>query len=149
MAFVHGKSSVFKLDNASGSLTDISAFVNNVDFPETADVAETSVLGASNKTYIVGLKDATISLGGLFDATVDAILGAVVGQTATLSYEYSPEGTGSGKVKYTGEAILTNYALSSPVGDVPLTLVTIKNAPPPTVELAELSLAVPCTPVAV
>ena len=87
MAFVHGKSSVFKLDNASGSLTDISAFVNNVDFPETADVAETSVLGASNKTYIVGLKDATISLGGLFDATVDAILGAVVGQTATLSYE--------------------------------------------------------------
>ena len=118
MAFVHGKSSVFKLDNAGGSLTDISAFVNNVDFPETADVAETSVLGASNKTYIVGLKDATISLSGLFDATVDAILGAVVGQTATLSYEYSPEGTASGKVKYTGEAILTNYALSSPVGDV-------------------------------
>ena len=106
------------MDNASGSLTDISSFVNNVDFPETADVAETSVLGASNKTYIVGLKDATISLSGLFDATVDAILGAVVGQTATLSYEYSPEGTASGKVKYTGEAILTNYALSSPVGDV-------------------------------
>ena len=118
MAFVHGKSSVFKLDNASGSLTDISSFVNNVDFPETADVAESSVLGASNKTYLVGLRDASISISGLFDATVDAILGAVVGQTATLSYEYSPEGTASGKVKYTGEAILTNYALSSPVGDV-------------------------------
>lgn len=118
MAFVHGKNSVFKLDNASGSLTDISAFVNNVDFPETADVAESSVLGASNKTYLVGLRDASISISGLFDATVDAILGAVVGQTATLSYEYSPEGTASGKVKYTGEAILTNYALSSPVGDV-------------------------------
>ena len=118
MAFVHGKSSVFKLDNASGSLTDISAFVNNVDFPETADVAETSVLGASNKTYIVGFKDATISLSGLFDATADAIFGAVVGQTATLSFEYSPEGTASGKIKYTGECILTNYAMSSPVGDV-------------------------------
>ena len=118
MAFVHGKSSVYKLDNASGSLTDISAFVNNVDFPETADVAETSVLGASNKTYIVGLKDATISLSGLFDATADAIFGAVVGQTATLSFEYSPEGTASGKIKYTGECILTNYAMSSPVGDV-------------------------------
>ena len=118
MAFVHGKDSVFKLDNASGSLTDISAFVNNVDFPETADVAETSVLGASNKTYIVGLKDATISLSGLFDATADAIFGAVVGQTATLSFEYSPEGTASGKIKYTGECILTNYAMSSPVGDV-------------------------------
>ena len=92
--------------------------MNNVDFPETADVAETSVLGASNKTYIVGLKDATISLSGLFDATADAIFGAVVGQTATLSFEYSPEGTASGKIKYTGECILTNYAMSSPVGDV-------------------------------
>ena len=118
MAFVHGSDSSFKLDNASGSLTDISTYVNNVDFPETADVAETSTLGASNKTYIVGLKDATISLGGLFDATVDAILGAVVGQSATLSFEYSPEGTASGKGKYTGEGILTSYTLSSPVGDV-------------------------------
>ena len=118
MAFVHGKSSVFKLDNASGSSTDISAFVNNVDFPETADVAETSVLGASNKTYLVGLKDATIGLTGFFDATADAIFGAVIGQSATLSFEYSPEGTASGKIKYTGECILTNYALSSPVGDV-------------------------------
>tara|TARA_R100001015_G_C4602982_1_gene157962 strand:- start:507 stop:917 length:411 start_codon:yes stop_codon:yes gene_type:complete len=117
MAFTHGKDSVFKLDNASGSLTDISSFVNNVDFPETADVSETTTLGADNKTYIAGLKDATISLAGLWDATADAIFGAVVGQSATLSYEYSPEGTASGKIKYTGEAILTSYAISSPVGE--------------------------------
>ena len=117
MAFTHGKDSVFKLDNASGSLTDISSFVNNVDFPETADVSETTTLGADNKTYIAGLKDATISLAGLWDATADAIFGAVVGQSATLSYEYSPVGTASGKIKYTGEAILTSYAISSPVGE--------------------------------
>tara|TARA_R100000081_G_C4727543_1_gene121557 strand:+ start:291 stop:701 length:411 start_codon:yes stop_codon:yes gene_type:complete len=117
MAFTHGKDSVFKLDNSGGSLTDISTYVNNVDFPETADVSETTTLGADNKTYIAGLKDATISLAGLWDATADAIFGAVVGQSATLSYEYSPEGTASGKIKYTGEAILTSYAISSPVGD--------------------------------
>ena len=117
MAFTHGKDSVFKLDNASGSLTDISTYVNNVDFPESADVSETTTLGADNKTYIAGLKDATISLAGLWDATADAIFGAVVGQSATLSYEYSPEGTASGKIKYSGEAILTSYAISSPVGD--------------------------------
>jgi len=119
MAFTHGKDSVFKLDNASGSLTDISSYVNNVDFPESADVSETTTLGSAgnSKTYIAGLKDATISLAGLWDATADAIFGAVVGQSATLSYEYSPEGTASGKIKYTGEAILTSYAISSPVGD--------------------------------
>lgn len=118
MAFVHGKDSVFKIDNSGGSLTDISAYVNSVDMPQTVDVAETTVLGKDNKTYIVGLKDATISLAGLWDSTVDAIFGAVLGQSATLSFEYSPEGTSSGKVKYTGEAILTSYSKNSPVGDV-------------------------------
>lgn len=117
MAFTHGKDSVFKLDNSGGSLTDISTYVNNVDFPETADVSETTTLGADNKTYIAGLKDATISLSGLWDSTADAIFGAVVGQSATLSFEYSPEGTTGGNIKYTGEAILTSYAISSPVGD--------------------------------
>ena len=119
MAFTHGKDSVFKLDNASGSLTDISSYVNNVDFPESADVSETTTLGSAgnSKTYISGLKDSSISLSCLCDATAHAIFGAVVGQSATLSYEYSPEGTASGKIKYTGEAILTSYAISSPVGD--------------------------------
>lgn len=118
MAFVHGKDSVFKLDNSGGTLTDISSYVNNVDFPQTADIAETSVLGATNKTYIVGLKDASMSISGLWDSTLDGILGAVVGQSDTLSFEYSPEGTGSGAVKYTGEAICTSYGPTSPVGDV-------------------------------
>lgn len=118
MAFVHGKDSVFKIDNSGGSLTDISAYVNSVDMPQTVDVAETTVLGKDNKTYIVGLKDATISLAGLWDSTVDGIFGAVLGQSATLSFEYSPEGTTSGNVKYTGEAILTSYSKNSPVGDV-------------------------------
>ena len=44
MDFVHGKDSVVKLDNAAGSLTNIAAFVNNVDYRETAGFADTSVL---------------------------------------------------------------------------------------------------------
>jgi len=118
MAFVHGKDSVFKIDNDGGTLTDISAYVNSVDFPQTVDVAETTVLGKDNKTYIVGLKDATLSIAGLWDSTLDGILGVVLGQSATLSFEYSPEGTGAGAVKYTGECILTSYSKNSPVGDV-------------------------------
>jgi len=118
MAFVHGKDSVFKVDNSSGTLTDISTYVNSVDFPETADVAETSTLGDSSKSYIVGLKDATLSIGGLWDSTLDGVLGPVLGQSATLSFEYHPEGTASGKIKYNGECILTSYSQASPVGDV-------------------------------
>jgi hypothetical protein len=118
MAFVHGKDSVFKIDNSGGTLTDISSYVNSVDFPETVDVAETSTLGDSSKSYIVGMKDSTISIAGLWDSTLDGVLGAVVGQSATLSFEYSPAGTTVGNIKYTGECILTGYSQNSPVGDV-------------------------------
>jgi predicted secreted protein len=116
--FTHGKSTSFKLDNAGGTLTDISNTLTDVGFPESIETAETTSFGSSAKTYIVGLTDATVSLSGNFDATVDAHIAGVLGQSATLSFEYGPEGTTTGQVKYTGEAILTSYEKSGAVGDV-------------------------------
>jgi predicted secreted protein len=116
--FRHGKSTSFKVDNSGGSLTDISDTLTDVSFPETIETAETTSFGSNSKTYIVGLKDATISISGNFDATVDAHLAGIAGQSATVSFEYGPEGTTSTFVKYTGEAILTSYEKSGAVGDV-------------------------------
>jgi hypothetical protein len=116
--FRHGKSTVFKVDNSGGSLTDISNTLTDVSFPRSVDTAETSAFGDSAKTYIVGLSDATVSVSGNFDATVDAHLAGVLGQAATLSFEYGPEGSTSPQVKYTGECILTSYEKSGAIGDV-------------------------------
>jgi hypothetical protein len=116
--FRHGKSTVFKVDNAAGQLTNISDTLTDVSFPRSVDTAETSAFGDSAKTYIVGLSDATVSVSGNFDATVDAHLSAVLGQAATLSFEYGPEGSTSPQVKYTGECILTSYEKSGAIGDV-------------------------------
>jgi len=117
MAFVHGKSAVFKLDNASGSLVDYSAFLEDISFPRSIETAETTTFGSSAKSYITGLTDATISLSGKFDATADSTIAAVVGQSATLTFEYGPEGSAGGKVKYTGECIITSYEVGATVGD--------------------------------
>jgi hypothetical protein len=116
--FRHGKSTVFKVDNSGGSLTDISNTLTDVSFPRSVDTAETSAFGDSAKTYIVGLSDATVSVSGNYDATVDAHLAGVLGQAATLSFEYGPEGSTSTFVKYTGECILTSYEKSGAIGDV-------------------------------
>jgi hypothetical protein len=116
--FRHGKSTAFKVDNSGGTLTDISNTLTDVSFPQSVDTAETSAFGDSSKTYVVGLKDATISVSGNFDATVDAHLAGVFGQAASLSFEYGPEGTTTGYVKYTGECILTSYEKSGAIGDV-------------------------------
>jgi hypothetical protein len=116
--FRHGKSTVFKVDNAAGTLTNISDTLTDVGFPQTVDTAETSTFGSSAKSYVVGLTDSSLSISGNFDATVDAHLAGVLGQAATLSFEYGPEGSTNGFVKYTGECILTSYDKSGAIGDV-------------------------------
>jgi hypothetical protein len=116
--FRHGKSTVFKVDNAAGSLTDISNTLTDVGFPQSVDTAETSTFGSSAKSYVVGLTDSTLSVSGNFDATVDAHLAAILGQSASVSFEYGPEGSTAGYVKYTGEALLTSYEKSGAIGDV-------------------------------
>ena len=116
--FRHGKATVFKLDNASASLTDISNTLTDVTFPQKVDTAETTAFGASAKSYIVGLTDGTLSLSGTFDATVDALFGGVVGLATALNWNYGPEGSTTGYVKYSGLGYVTSYQKSGTVGDV-------------------------------
>jgi hypothetical protein len=106
------------VDNSGGSLTTISDVLTDVSFPQTIETAETTSFGSNAKTYIVGLSDATISISGNFDTTVDGHLSGVLGQAATLSFEYGPEGSTAGDAKYTGECLMTSYEKSGAVGDV-------------------------------
>ena len=115
--FVHGKSVNFSLDDTGGTSRDISDVLNSVDFPEITETADTTAFGASSRSFIVGLESATVSLSGLWDATVDGYLKGGT-EPASRTFIYGPAGSTSGNVKYTGEAILTNYSQSSPVGDV-------------------------------
>lgn len=115
MSFLHGKNTVVKVDNSSGTLTDISAYCNNVDFPEDVDAPEVTVFGDNSREYLPGgLKGATMSISGFWDSTLDGVLGPIVGNSSSVTFEYGPQGSGSGSVKYTGEAILTNYTQTSP-----------------------------------
>ena len=116
--FRHGKNASFKVDNSSGTLTDISNTLNSVTFPREIETLETTSFGSSNRSYVVGFTGATISIEGSFDATVDAHLAGILGQEASVSFEYGPEGTTSTYVKYTGECFLTSYETSAGVGDI-------------------------------
>jgi hypothetical protein len=116
--FRHGKNASFKVDNSGGSLTDISNTLNSVSFPREIETLETTSFGSSTRSYVVGFSDATISVEGSFDATVDAHLAGILGQDASVSFEYGPEGTTTGLVKYTGEAFMTSYETSAGIGDI-------------------------------
>lgn len=122
---VHGRKAFFSLTDVGAVVRDISNALNNVDYPETIDTAETSGFGDDDKTFVIGLKTRTIRIAGNWkgDANdVDAILSGLAGGgadgTVFTSYVYGPAGDANGEVEYTGTAILTNYSKSSPIGGV-------------------------------
>ena len=114
--FAHGKSTDFALDDTGGTSRSLANTLTDVSFPQSIDTAETTAFGSTNKSYIVGLKDTTISVSGLWDATIDGYLSGT--EPASRSFIYGPAGSTVGNLKYTGEAIITNYSVSNPVGDV-------------------------------
>ena len=110
--FVHGKKTVIKVDNSAGSLQDLSAYFNATSLQRVQELLETTCFGATAKTYIAGFPDAKIPIGGFWDATVDNHLAGILG-VENSSIELYPEGTASGMVKYTAEAILITYDFST------------------------------------
>lgn len=122
MAF-HGKDSVIKVDNSSGSLEDISADVTNVAFSRQNDTHDTTAFGQTGHTFIAGLTNGKITITGWADyaattgslTVLDGLLG--LGAT-TVSFEYGPDGSTTGKTKYTGESVLESLDVSDPVADL-------------------------------
>ena len=112
MAFIHGKSTKIFLN-----ATDFSTYFSSADSTRTVDVAESTTFGNSNKTYIVGNKDGTISLAGFFDATADAVLQPLLGGTSAL-LTIGVDGADATDLVRFGNGNFTSYGVSSPVGDI-------------------------------
>jgi uncharacterized protein YxjI len=113
---VAGRSAVFKVQNASGTLTDISAKLNSITFPQEIDTKDTTTFGATSKSYTVLLRDSKITINGYWDSTIDAHLAGIIGMSR--SFEYGPQGSSAGSPKYTGNCILTSYNVEVSADDV-------------------------------
>lgn len=122
MAFTHGKDAAFSLDDSGGTLRAIKAYLNSVTgLPGARNYSEVTAFGDSGQKQIPGLAVNSFSIAGHADfATATAIgqlLNGLRTATATSSFEYGPEGTTTGKVKYTGECWLTDYEVGAQVAD--------------------------------
>lgn len=122
MAFAHGKDSAFKIDDSGGTLRTLSTYTDEVSgLPGERNLAEVTAFGDQGTKSIPGLVNATFSASGHYDSTVttgpDAVLSGLLNATATATFEYGPEGAGSGKVKYSGECWMTKYEVNSQVAE--------------------------------
>ncbi len=117
MAFSHGSVAVFKIQDASGTLRDLSSYVTTDGLQRAIDTAETTTHGKTAKEYLPGLQDATVPLEGNFDPTVDGYLDGIRGLVRAWEYYPAGEPVGATNPKYSGSAILTSYEIEGPVDD--------------------------------
>lgn len=119
MAFAPGRSSVFKLDSSAGTLTDLTAYVTDVSVPSDRDMIETTTMGSGGaRTFVPGLSGATLTISGKWDAALEAHIAGIANLTASQTFEYLPEGVGSGKRRTTAECFLISYEPPSNVEGV-------------------------------
>lgn len=122
MSFVHGKSSIFKLDDSGGTLRTLTSYVDSVQgLPAGRNLSEVTVFGDGGTKSIPGLVNATFTISGHFDSTAttgpNAVLNSLRAASATASFEYGPEGSSTGNTKFSGECWMTEYTVNSAVAD--------------------------------
>jgi hypothetical protein len=100
--------------------TDMSPFLNEATETQTIETAETTTFADSDKTYITGLADGTVSTSGLFDSSAGAsndVLTGAIGQEDN-TFTVLPEGATAGARSVIANGQLTSYDVTSPVADV-------------------------------
>lgn len=113
--FRHGKKTAVLFNG-----TDMSPFLNEATTTQEIETAETTTFSDSDKTYITGLADGTISTSGLFDSSAgasDAVLSGMIQQDDN-TFTVLPAGNEIGNRAIIANGQLTTYEISSPVSDV-------------------------------
>ena len=139
--FQLSQNSVMKFDTISGSsahtlaLADITPYVTGVEgLPGDVELAGITTLADAGQKFFPGLKNATITLNLLYSSDVSssgqgfprslanwyAGNSTIFGSSVTRSFEFSPDSTGGGKQKFTGECRITSFVERSRLGEMVL-----------------------------
>ena len=121
MAFFDSSRSKFLLDDTAGTLRDLSVYVTEIDgLPGTRGLHETTGMSDKGTVFLPDVEDSRVALRGLFNDTAssgpDAVLGPLRTHGSAVDFEYAPEGTYSGSIKYSGVCWVESYELRSRVG---------------------------------
>lgn len=115
MAFSHGsKAHIY----ANGY--NLTSYLRSITAPASADTHGVTTFGATAKAYIPGLKDATLSVEGVYDGATDAVdqvLQAALGGTSTI-WSWCLADDVFGNPCYGFDSIETSYEIDTPVDDV-------------------------------
>lgn len=105
-----------KIDNAAGSITDITSYLSSASLRAVQDTIEDTSLANDERSYLFGLAGATIPLSGMVNTTTDSVFGPLIGNrtTATKTIQY----TAYANRVYRGEALITSVEYSGSVNSL-------------------------------
>lgn len=124
MAFSAGYKAFWQLDNAAGSLQNLSTYADDITLPQSTEMLEVttfSAAGTNSKRFVPGLNGGDeVSVSGPLDTTLYShITGMKAAQdagTAGFSVVYGPAGSVASAPKQTCEAYVSKFEISTGVG---------------------------------
>lgn len=123
MAVFDSKNAKFQITDNGATLRDISAYVIGVrGLPGAREVYDVTALGDGGRKWLPGLENVVITLDLMYSSTAlvgaDTVLGPLRTDTTARAFDYGPEGTATGKIKYSGSCFVRSYEALSRIGDV-------------------------------
>jgi hypothetical protein len=112
--FRHGKKTAVLFGDYN-----LSSYLNEASMSSSSETSETTAFGDDAKTYITSLKDATVSLSGMFEGEVnDTTLNDALTNTDSTLVTICTTGLVAGEPCFFGVTRSNSYEISSPVADV-------------------------------
>ena len=104
-----------KVDNAAGTLTEISGSVNQASLQGTQDLLDSTTLNSSTKGNFPGLAGASLPISGFINTTTDGIFGPLVGNRTSIAKTFAFY---HGEKWFTGEMYPVDVQITGSANDL-------------------------------
>lgn len=105
-------------NGAVSSNTDFTAKTMSVNPSFEAEQVESTTFGDTYREYEQSFKNATIEAQYKYDTTIFGQLAAIYNGGDTVTFQWSPDGTTTGKPKITGSMFMTSLGAPAGVGEL-------------------------------
>ena len=106
--------------------TDFSAYMRSISFQTDQETVDATTFGDLNKDFELSFKNATLEAEYKYDTTRWGNITDIYSNSETVTFEYSPDGTTTGKPKVTGSAFITNFSSPVAIGELLVFSVTFQ-----------------------
>ena len=117
MPNIHGRNSLLHVFDNAGTSRNISGDLNSYSLAWTRDNPATTTFGKDSVQRISGIRDATMSIAGIWNTETasgnDVVMNGLLGGSANALIRFMPAGCTTGCVFYTGCFLVSQYQMQA------------------------------------